>query len=204
MKKRLVRGLQLLFAVLIATGIVSCKKDKHLIVQPAPQHPEMEYFDLAGREIKPNAAGYAIDLNHDGRMDLHFSTRLVGDPVEQVDKRQFLVTSNIACNLPVNSAEEIPVMNSGDSIVTGNFNGFQWFELSAIVLVQKVISGTSPDRWEGHWKNAVHKYLPCQVAVNDQRYNGWVELTVDTARERIILHRAALSKEANKTVRAGN
>ncbi|MBI5372948.1 MAG: hypothetical protein HZA79_13080 [Sphingobacteriales bacterium] len=203
MKGRLIKGLQVFFSVMIAAGIVSCKKEKLPVVPPPEPHPEMEYFDLANREIKPNAAGFAIDLNHDGRKDLNFYIQLVGDPAAQVDKRQYIVNSNIAANLPVNSAEEIPVMNSGDSIVTGNFQGYQWFEISAIVLVQKVISATAPDRWEGHWKNAVHKYLPCQVMVNDQRFNGWVELTVDTAGERIILHRAALSKEADKTVKAG-
>jgi len=163
----------------------------------------MEYFNLDNREIKSNSPGFLIDVNHDGRKDLAFTTLLVGDPVNQVDKLQFLISTNIEVNLPVNGNEEIPVMNKGESIAIENFNGYQWFELSSILLVQKIISFIAPPVWEGHWKNAVHRYLPYQVVVNGKPYNGWVELSVDIAGEKVLLHKAAISKEPNKTIKAG-
>ena len=163
----------------------------------------MEYFNLNNREIKGDAPGFFLDVNHDSRTDLAFTTQLIGDPINQVDKLQFMISSNIQVNLPVNGSEEIPVMKSGDSIVLENFNGYQWFELSSIMLIQKIISLTAPPVWEGHWRNASHKYLPYQVIVNGKRQNGWVELSVDVPNEKIILHNAAISKEPEKILKAG-
>jgi len=203
MQNKFITRLEILFSVMIVLSVVSCKKDSIHPGIPTVPRVEMEYFNLNNREIKGNAPGFFLDVNHDGRSDFAFTTLLVGDPINQVDKLQFLISSNIDVNLPVNGREEIPVMNKGESIVPGNFNGYQWFELSSILLVQKIISFTVPPVWEGHWRNASHKYLPYQVIVNGKRYNGWVELSVDITNEKIILHYAAISKEPDKIVKAG-
>jgi hypothetical protein len=39
--------------------------------------------------------------------------------------------------------------------------------------------------------------------VNKQRFNGWIELSFDTNGEKIILHKAAISKMPEKYVIAG-
>lgn len=88
-----------------------------------------------------------------------------------------------------------------DLIAVENFNGYQWFELSSVLLVQKIISFNALPVWEGPWKNAFHKYLPYQVMDNMKRYNGWVELGVDVEGEKINLHKAAICKEAYKVIR---
>lgn len=163
----------------------------------------MEYIDLNNKEIKANTPAFSMDINQDGRADLAFSTLLVGDHLNQVDKLQFLIASNIGVNLPVNAREEIPVLKKGESIVANDFNGYKWFELASIVLIQKVISFTLPPVWEGHWKNAVRNYLPFQIMENEKRYNGWAEVSIDIVGEKIILHKAAMSKEANRIVKAG-
>ncbi|NOU20050.1 MAG: hypothetical protein HOO91_21040 [Bacteroidales bacterium] len=67
-----------------------------------------------------------------------------------------------------NNNESIPVLNNGDSIVLDNFNGYQWFKLSSIVLVQKIISSNSPYIWEEPWKDAIHKFIPYQVKDADK------------------------------------
>jgi hypothetical protein len=205
MRKKFTPWLLSAFSTMIILVSVSCKKGK----QPdssLPDIPEakLEYFDLSNRIIKGSAPGFTIDVNHDGRSDLAFTTLLVGDPIYQVDKLQFLVSSNIQINLPVDINEQIPVMNMGDPIVVDDFNGYRWFQLSTIVLTQKIVSLTQPPVWEGNWTSALHKYVPFQVAVNNQRYNGWVELTVDIVNERIILYKAAISREDGKIVKAGN
>jgi len=71
------------------------------------------------------------------------------------------------------------------------------------MLVQKITSFTAPPVWEGHWRNAVHKYLPYQVLENNSRYNGWVEISIDVPGEKVVLHKVAISKEANKIIKAG-
>ena len=118
----------LFFAILLTAG--SCKKEKQAPGTPAIPAAEMEYFNLMDREIKANAPSFSIDVNHDGRKDLAFDTLLVGDPINQVDKLQFLIASNIQVNLPVNDSEEVPVMNNGDEILPEDFNGYRWFEFA--------------------------------------------------------------------------
>lgn len=201
MPNKLTAAARVLFFIAIILLAGSCKKEKQPGTPTVPK-TQMEYFNLNSTEIKANAQGFSIDVNHDGRNDLRFNTQLVGDPINQVDKLQFLITSNIEVNLPVNSSEQIPVMDKGESIVLEDFNGYHWFQLSSIMLVQKVISFSAPV-WEGHWKNAIHKYLPYQVVENGKRYNGWVELSADIPGEKIVLHNAAISKEMDKIVKAG-
>jgi hypothetical protein len=204
MRKKVTPWLLSAFSAMQILASVSCNKDK----QPDPSlpnvpEPQLEYFDLGNRIVPSNAPAFTIDVNHDGRRDLAFSTLLVGDPIYHVDKVQFLVSSNIQINLPVDVNEQIPVMNLGDPIVIDDFNGYRWFELSTIVLTQKIISVNQPPIWEGNWTSALHKYLPFQVQVNSQRYNGWVELSADIVNERIVLHKGAICKEAGKIIKAG-
>jgi len=46
--------------------------------------------------------------------------------------------------------------------------------------------------------------LPIQIERNGRLYNGWIELSFSTANEKLILHKAAISVEEGRTVRAGN
>ena len=187
-----------LAAILLLT-FFSCRK-----VNSAPPMEEgMDYIDFKSREIKAGAPGFSFDMNGDGRKDILFFTMLVGDPINQVDKLQFLIGSNIEVNLPVRPSEEIPVMQQGDQIKPGDFDGYAWYQLSSVVLVQKIMSMTEPPQWEGHWRDAVHRFAPYQVVEGNNRYSGWVELTVDIPNERIVLHRAALSRVPNKIIAAG-
>ena len=203
MQNTLINQLRQFSAVVILLTVISCKKEKQQVTTPNLPETNMEYFNFNNREIKAGSSGYSIDMNHDGRKDIAFSTLLVGDPINQVDKLQFLVETNVKANLPVGAGEKIPVMKLGDLVQLNDFDGYRWFELSSVILVQKIISFTQPPVWEGDWRNAAHKYLPYQVVVGDKRYNGWFEISIDIARECVVLHRAALSKEPNKIVKAG-
>jgi len=203
MQRKIITKLQFYFAIVISLIVVSCKKEKQPHGIPNLPETTMEYFNFNNREIKAGLSGFSVDLNHDGRKDIGFSTLLVGDPINQVDKLQFLVETNIKANLPVNADEEIPVMKVGDIVPLNDFDSYHWFELSSIMLVQKIISFTQPPIWEGHWKNAIHKYLPYQIVVADKIYCGWVELSVDIENEKVILYKAAISKQPNKTIKAG-
>ena len=48
-----------------------------------------------------------------------------------------------------------------------------------------------------------HKYLPVQLNKNNKLYNGWIELSFDSAASKLVLHKAAFSAEENKDVKAG-
>lgn len=185
----------------IASGIFlfSCKKP----VCPEPPivtHPQMFYKDLQNAEVKYLQPKF-VDIDNDGSADFRFAVQLVGDPVLQRDRIQFLVTSGIQRNLLNNAQDESPVLNKFDSIKQ-NHPGYTWWQISSIVLAEKIVT-YSGNSWEGLWKNANHNFLPVQVEKNGKLYHGWIELSFSTAEEKLILHKSALCKEEYKGILAG-
>ncbi|MGZ3852842.1 MAG: hypothetical protein ACXVBX_08630 [Flavisolibacter sp.] len=190
--------------LLLATVIivVACGKEKPPVppVPPDSSDPVMTYRDLQNKEVKYGQL-QEIDVDGDGSKDIRFNVLLVGDPVLQRDRVQFYANSGIKRNLLNNSVDESPMLNKGDSI-SKKHPGYDWWEISAIVLAEKIIDNNG-SYWQGLWKNADHKYLPIQFEKNSKLYHGWVELSFNTTEEKLILHKAAISTEAEKRVRAG-
>lgn len=175
--------------------LMSCDK-------PINVDPQMLYTDLGNKTVGFNES-YSIDLNKDGVTDVRFHTLLVGNPISKQDKRKYLVSSKINCLLPINSNENAPLLFKGEVVPLENFSGYIWYGIAQIELAQKVIGATGDPFWEGLWKSCNHNYLPIQVKSDNQRFNGWVELTFDRNTEKVILHRAAISKLAESEVIAG-
>lgn len=167
---------------------------------PSP-YPAMRYIDLANAEVKYHQL-FSLDIDGNGTTDFSFSTLLVGDPIMQHDRLQFIAHSKIATNLLNDDNDQSPVLDKGDQIGLTQ-KGYNWYEISSIVLAEKITGMTEPVHWEGRWKNAVHQYLPIQIKKNGQYYHGWIELSFDTIMEKLILHNAAISTEPRKEVRAG-
>ncbi len=188
-----------LFTVLAGVLFSSCRKKD--IVLPAPA--EMNYVNFNDRVVAYQQPSVILDIDNNNENDLGFGVLLVGDPLLQQDKRQFRVSSGIYTKLTVNSNEETPVMEKGETVFLSSFNGYNWFEVSSIILVQRIEGVTGSVFWTGNWKTASRKYLAFQLLKNSERYNGWIELSVDIAQGKIILHQAAYSKLPEKNIRAG-
>ena len=169
---------------------------------PVPTDPSMLVTDLGDRSIAFGKSA-SFDLDNNGAKDVLFSTMLVGDPIEQKDKKQWLVTSSFEANLPVNSTEHLPVLRLLDSIPLNNFSGYSWYNASSIVLSQKTVPVTSPPYWEGDWKDASHRFVPIQVEKQNGLFNGWIEVSFSIDNEKLILHKTAISKEPNKGIMVG-
>lgn len=105
--------------------------------------------------------------------------------------------------MPVNSIEQIPVMQKGALVPLANFTEYEWYSASEINLFEKVLFENGAVQWRGNWLTAQKAFLPFQIRINNQRHNGWIEVTADQANERLVLHRAAYSKLPNKDVKAG-
>lgn len=187
----------LFFAGMIALTLVACKKSSPI---NAPAHPVMQYKDLQNAEVK-NGKFVTVDLDDDHYTDFSFGVLLVGDPVLQRDRLQFYAGSNEDRNLLNNENDESPMLNRLE-LVKSHHTGYTWYEISFIVLAEKITTATST-YWDGIWKNASHKFLPVQLNKNGKLYNGWIELSFDTAAEKLVLHKAAFSKEEDKDVKAG-
>lgn len=189
-----------LFAVLTAVLFTSCKK-KEVELPSSPA--EMIYVNLNDRVVAYQQPSVILDIDNNNEIDFVFGVLLVGDPILEQDKRQFRVSSGVHTRLAVNAIEETPVKENGETVFLSSFNGYNWYEVSSIILVQRIEGMYAPIFWEGNWKTANRKYLPFQLVKNNQRYNGWLELTVDIAQEKIILHKAAYSILPEKNIRAG-
>jgi hypothetical protein len=186
------------------TLLASCgKEDVKSAPVPADPVTEITYKDLAEKEVKYNEPATVIDLDGDNQSDLIFGVLLVGDPLQQQDKRQFRVSSGINTNLAVNAIEQVPSMIKDETIPLSGFNGYNWFKVSSVILVQRIEDVQGAITWNGTWKGAVKKYLPFQLLKNNQRFNGWIELSVDIAAEKLVLHRLAISKLAERLIKAG-
>ena len=192
---------KLVYSLILLWIASSCDKPEPL-KPPSEEHPKMKYMNLADISVIFGRGAF-LDVDQDGTKDILFSTQLVGDPINQVDKMQWFVTSSFDTNLPVNDDENVPMMNYGDSIAVNNFPGYHWYNASTVVLTQKIISNNIPPYWEGGWKQASHRYLPIQVKKNNQLFNGWIELSFNAPGEKIVLHKTAITIESNKTIIAG-
>lgn len=193
------------FIIVVVVSLTACRKTPITIPTPLQPKPivEMNYTNLNNREIKYQQSGASIDVNNDNRADLFFGVQLVGDRLYAVDKRQFIVVSSFTSSLAVNINEQIVPLNQSDSIKIDNFNGSNWYNGSEIILMERNEFATGTILWRGNWVDRGRKYMPFQIYKNDQRFNGWVELTADKENEKIILHRMAISKEAEKNIIAG-
>ena len=189
-----------LFSALLLIIIAGCKKDPADHPTPGPVHPEMLYKDLGNFEVSKGHS-QILDIDNDGITDCSFSVQLVGDPIMKVDKLQYYVFSRIKRNLLNDQNDESPILNKYD-LIKNEHPGYTWYELSSIVLAQKIISDGG-NSWIGLWKNADHKYLPFQIVKDGNLYHGWIELSMNTVTEKLVLHRSGISTEANKEVKAG-
>ncbi len=173
----------------------SCKKENDI-----PANYSVEFFDLQNAAVKYQQP-VTLDFTKDGNTDFSFGVLLVGDPVLQRDRYQFYVSSRVKTNLLNDTNDESPMLNKGDKIGL-NHEGYTWYEVSAIVLAEKIVTNQSTT-WTGRWTNANHKYLPVQIEREGKLFNGWIEVSFDKTEEKIILHKAALSKFPNVSIRAG-
>lgn len=197
--------MKIVYVLALVTGLMtSCSKDETPIPAKPPvgSQPEMLYTDLQNRELKFQQA-QLIDLNNDGSADIGFSTWYIGDPLEKEDEVLFFAGSYIHSNLLVNDANGSPAFNLGDAIPVNDYPGHNWYRVAQVEMALKNTPESGQSYWEGVWKQVSHKYLAIQVVRENKRYNGWIEVSFDTAGEKLVLHKAAISKEAEKAVVAG-
>ncbi|WP_046369401.1 hypothetical protein [Flavihumibacter petaseus] len=195
---------QMVFLMALAFAVSSCERSVENPRQPSPEppktQPEMTYIDLGNVTVGFGQAK-GVDLTADGQPDLIFGTVLVGDPILKRDRRQYTVVSAQKRNLLNDATDQTPALHQRDGI-TAAHPGYLWWDLSSIVLAEKIVTYTNTF-WQGNWKDAGHRYLPIQIDLQGKKYHGWVELSLPGAEEKIILHRAAVSKVPDVAVMAG-
>ena len=180
--------------------LASCQKDDESPGNSVPP-PAMIYTNLQDAEII-FGGGKGLDIDGNGSVDFAFHTLYVGDALLKRDRKQYYITSGIGRNLLNDANDQSPVLNKGDKVMPTH-PGYDWWQVSAILLAEKIIPEDAIEFWQGNWKNASRKYMPVQVLKDQKPYHGWIELSFDTNNEKLILHKAALCTLPDVEVRAG-
>ena len=194
----------LIVCLTVLYAFSACKKEVATPQVPVPI-PNMQYSDFNNTIVK-FGQNFKMDLDNDGANDFYFSSQLVGDPLEQKDKKQFFIGSSLYAFCPVNNInglDRFPMVIKGDNIGYDCYPRYEWSDALGVVLVQKTITFYRVPYWEGDWKNASHRYLPLFVIKDNAKFFGWLEISFDILNEGMLIHKAGISKEADKEVRAG-
>jgi hypothetical protein len=192
-----------IFLVAVASlFLFACDKDDIITPPPPPDPPEMIYLDLQNREVKFRQP-QRLDINGDDINDFTFGVIHVGDASLRRDRYLFYAGAAFYSFLPIDNIEESPIMSKGDKVGSISPLGYQWYNGSLTVLAEKIVPETGNYYWAGPWLNVFRQFLAIQVEKNGKRYFGWIELSMNQTHEKVILNKAALSKEAGRDVAAG-
>jgi len=179
----------------------ACRKHppgQTLTAVPAP----VQYLDLNDTVIRLNRSA-VFDLDGNGRYDIGFGTQLIGDPIYQIDKRQWVAFGAFHTDFAVNEAEAVPVLAADALISFRGFPGFNWYNASSILLAQQLLFTARPPVWEGLWRQATHHYMPFRLHRGERIYTGWVDMSFDQVQQRLIVHGAGVCTEPGRDIRAG-
>jgi hypothetical protein len=183
-------------------ALLSCKKENvSAPVTPEPAHPQMQYWDLHNTEVVDMNRKY-IDVDCDGVKDFFFEVLPVGDPHLRKSSYQFYAYSKTHTAFLIDGSEETPALQRGER-VGDTLAGHTWWPVSAPVLASYVMPEGQAPYWAGSWKNASHRFLPYRIQRMGKIHYGWVELSLDNSRRKLILHRAAIAIEPLKAIKAG-
>ena len=188
------------FAYLLLSVILlpACSDKEENIVVPAPT---MDYFDLNDQELSFGTPR-PVDFENDNNWDILFSSIAIGDPVLRRDRHQFFIGTDIHVSLQV-SNEETPVLAEGAVIGAVPLPEHHWYNGNGIGLAQRITPETGSPYWEGNWKDVSHKFIALQLLRGGKPHFGWAEISIDSETEKMILHRAAISREPSRAVKAG-
>ena len=189
------------FFILLLAGVLFTGCDKN---QPG-KSPEtkMKYVDLHQSEVKMGSV-QRVDLNEDGSIDFNFKAESFGDPILKQERLSFMAKAEInGYLLAIENTETTKRLDKGNLISQIPPSGFGWFGVGQAVLTEKVTSESNEVNWQGDWNDGSHHYLPVQIVKNGSKYCGWIELSMDVANEKMILHQGAISTEAGKDAKAG-
>jgi|GEM_PF-2544026 len=191
--------------VLFLLVFISCKKES---IDPTPEEPpfadpEMNYIDLTGKSVAMDQS-VAIDFDRNGMTDILFKTERHSFDLNTKSADVYMINGGVACNLAANITNETtPDLARGGKISRADLPGLEWHPVLNFILMRHVTTNTMQTYWEGSWKDRDHRYLPLELVISGKTHLGWVELFADTNGGKIILYRAAISKEPQTRIRAG-
>jgi hypothetical protein len=192
--------------LLISIGvIISCQK-KNTVEEPP--HPVMRYQDFQDQTISLSDPPLFIDIDNNGADNLILSVNVSFNPSTGVTEKRADIICIAGTYIPIMSGTQAPILNYGDKISINEFAGYSWYNAWRAILASKQLS-PQPGDWIGNWNNKTHKYIPFLLDPSGIVRYGWIELSFDSATEKITVHKtgivfpSGIVTEYKKPIKAG-
>ncbi len=188
--------------ILMSAGIIfgfrGCTKEKSFEPGPAPEMHYTSHNDLKVIDMNMRS----IDVDGDGKNDFSFQVLPVGDPVLQRDRKQFYIYSKTHTALLNDANDFSPALVLDDRIMPMH-QGFAWWEISAVVMAEKITPSVGIPTWEGNFVNASNKFVGFRMQKPDGYYYGWIQLSIDQDKEELKIHKSGIALKPDVVVKAG-
>jgi hypothetical protein len=180
--------------------LLSCSKGENTVSLPPPPPVLIQYWDLHDKEVSLESPK-ALDLDCDGIQDLYF-TAVTLAPAPAAIELRFSVSSRVHAALLTNPQEQTPCLYRNEPVNTAA-PAWHWQDTASAVMAIEVRGNTGGSNWIGNWSVASRRYLPYRLRRSGKEHYGWVEISLDRQKRSLVLHRAALTIESSKPIRAG-
>lgn len=189
------RNLIYLFAAcaLLATA---CKKSRNNTPKPLLEHRSLN--DLEVSYLHPQF----INIDGDTLLDVYFIVGLINDQ-EGVHARFAALAVKHAKLL--SRPDSVERLMKGDVIPLIPEHPKEWNGYDTYLCEILLPAGNPADTtWRGAFVGANRKYIGVQFMKGNEPYLGWIAVSVDTARNCMILHEAAWRKASAGSIHAGD
>lgn len=185
-------------ALLIFLGFTSCDRAKEN-EEDELSSSNIIYKNMGDVEIAFNKS-ISCDVDDDGINDFTIGSQKIISTSEQSTNNRYFFTGSFRLYSPIDNMEQTRLLSVGDIVSENNFPTYEWFNSSKIILVEKVIPLSGNIFWKGEWRDVSHMFMAFAVEKNEKRYYGWLELSFSKEKEAVILHRSAISSQAETSI----
>lgn len=176
--------------------VAACSKSRK---KDTPQ-PAYSYHSLNNVEVR-NLKPYFLDMNDDDEFDVYFIVGVVND--QEGTHAKFAAVGTLASKV-LSIPDSVFRLNEGDEIPVLPVHPQEWNALTPYFCEVLLPAANPADTtWRGSWVAASKKYMGVQFRKGDDTFLGWVSLSVDTARDCMVLHDYAWRHVNAGSVKAG-
>ncbi|RPD40761.1 hypothetical protein [Chitinophaga barathri] len=173
----------------------ACRKT---VKEPKPDYRHRTLNDTEVRYLQP----FSLDVDEDSAGDLYFTVGLINDT--EGTHAKFAVVSMLSAKL-LSIPDSVARLRKNENIPLvpdhpREWNGYDTY-LCEIFIPR--INPTGAVTWRGSWVAADRQYLGMQFMSGQTAYLGWVSMSVDTARDCMVLHECAWRAASAGDVTAG-
>jgi hypothetical protein len=174
----------------------ACKKSRHNTPKPVLERRSLQ--DIEVSYLHPQF----INIDGDTTHDVYFVVALIND-TEGVHAK--FTAYSVKHTKLLSRPDSVIKLAKGDAIPVIPEHPREWNGYDTYLCEILLPAGNPADTtWRGDWVAAKRKYMGVQFLNGGEPYLGWIAVSVDTARDCMILHEAAWRKASAGNIHAGD